>query len=43
MPHGPFHCAKIEKKSFEQMQSFEDASIFGQNDPLTRAGVFTKY
>ena len=34
---------KIEKKSFEEMQSFEDASVFGQNDQLTRAEIFTKY
>ena len=25
------------------MQSFEDASVFGQNDQLTRAEIFTKY
>ena len=35
LPISPFHCAKLKKKFFQQIQSYEDVQLLGPKWPIS--------
>ena len=40
MPLGPFHYAKLKKKSLKCIKSYEEVPILTKNGPFTPHGTF---
>ena len=39
LPISPFHCAKLKKKIFQQIQSYEDVQFLGPNSPFPQMRI----